>query len=211
MRLNKRIKSAITNQLFLNRLVFTVLLLVTLLSAVFLYDNPTLASSALLFFSVYLITQTYFENKIYSAAKGLKVQDVMIEKGALTILSHATSVEKAIEVIGRSYQQVFPVYYNEKFLGIIRRDYFITTIGSKTDYNYIADFVEKHFDFVYSDESLENVLSRGVLKKAGNIVVLDTHDQFAGVVSYDKLVEYLLIGRVFKESRKRELQDEFWL
>ncbi len=211
MKLNKNIKKILSNQLFLNKLSFFALVLLTLASALFLYDNPTFASGSLLFFSVYMIPQNYFENKIYNSSRGLKVEEVMIPKSALMSLTHATDVSKAIELIGRSYQQVFPVYFNDNFLGIINRDKFIASFGIKTNFDYIADFIQKKYDYIYGDEALEKTLLSGNLKNAGNLVVLDHDHQFIGLLSYDKLVEYLLIEKVFKETKDRELQDEFWL
>ena len=135
----------------------------------------------------------------------------MVPKSMLTILNHATHATKALEVIGKSYQDVYPVFYNESFYGIIDKEHFLTTLSSGVLDAYVSDYTEKKFDFIYGDEEVQKVLSNGRLKTARNMVVFDKSNNFLGILSYEKLIEHLLIDRVVKESKNREIQDEFLL
>ena len=194
-----------------SRITALILFLVSLLAALLLYDNPSIYSGMLLAFSLFMLTQNYFENKIYAAAANLKVSDAMIPKSLLLSFDHSTSTQKALEVVGKSYQPLFPVFFKEAFLGVVERERFISTVGGSSSQSYISDFINKKYKFIYAEEELQKILRSHNLKGLKSVVVLNKEGSFVGLLAYDRLVEYLLIDKIFKESKNRELEDEFWL
>jgi hypothetical protein len=209
--IKRYIKKQINNEFFLSKTIFFGLAFLTLLSAVVIYDNPSVFSALLFSFCIFLIIQSYFYSRIYKASVGLKVADIMIPKAMLTVLNHATHTTKALEIISKSFQEIYPVFYNDNFYGIITKDNFLASLSSGIIDAYVSDFTEKKFEFIYSDEKIQKLLSGGRLKAARVMVVFDQANNFLGLLSYEKLIEYLLIEKAIKESKNREIQDEFFL
>lgn len=206
-----RIQKYLGDEAFLNNAAIGILTLIGILSAYITVHRPTLFSFTLVLACAFLITRTYLQNKVYRAAAGINVADAMIPSEAVINLGHSTTVSKAISIIGKSYQQIFPVFYNENLLGIVERQKFIAALGRDSGESYISDYVIKKFEYVYAEEALQKVLANGSLRRAKSLVVFDKSGNFCGLIDYEKLIEYLLIDKVFKESKGKEVHDEFWL
>ena len=209
--IKKYFKRLLNDEFFLNRSVFLTLLFVTLISAIIIYDNPTIFSLLLFAFCVFLMIQNYFYSKVYKAAANMKVSDIMIPKESIISLAHSTTALKALQKICKSYQETFPVFYQDNLIGIIQKEKFLSALGHELSTSYISDYLVKSYDHVYSDESIQKLLSNNRLKNSKNMVVFDHQNNFLGLLSYDKVIEFLLLDDVIKQANNREVQDEFFL
>ncbi len=207
----KFLKRYISDEFFINRTIISGISFLTLFSGYIVFDNPTIFSISLFAFCIFLIFQTYLTSRLYKAALGLSVLDAMIPVSAMSTLKHSTNAVKALEIVCKSYQPVFPVFYNSNLLGILSKDRFLANISGGFSDSYLADYTDKKFDYVYGEEDIQKLLSYGSLKKSKTMVVLDKANSFLGVLSYDKLIEFLLLDRVIKESKNKEVHDEFLL
>ena len=209
--LKRCIDKVFSNEFFINRSILAALIFLACLSLVVIYDNPTVFSFLLLCFCLFLLFQTYINNKIYQAAAGLKVADIMIPRASLFNFTHSTPTLKALDVVCKSYQTIFPVLYNEDLLGIINKDRFMAAISVGHSESYLADYIEKKFDYVYNDVEVKKLLSNGRLKAAKTMIVFDKNNNFLGLLAFDKLIEFLLLDKALKESKNTEAHDEFFL
>lgn len=153
-------------------------LLILVASTVFLYD-----------------LQQTLRSRAASIASGLFARDAVADPQVLVVLSHGTTVTRAIDKALRVYQTIFPVVHAETLLGVVTKDRLFRAAASELESDYVSSVMERDILRVQADQPLGETIELMSNAGAHTVAVLEG-STFCGLIFKDKLTEFLVMRGV---------------
>lgn len=152
-----------------------------------------------------------FRLKTTMMANSMRVREVMINRGQLTLLPHSITISSAMDTVVKSFQRYFPVVHNEEALGLVVRDNFLNALAAGQSNDYISRIMLRDCPRIHTEDNLRPIIEKAFEDGQEVFIVLDGQESFAGLLVKNQVIELLLLGSIFDQSKGQELPDEFWL
>ncbi|MBN8550276.1 MAG: site-2 protease family protein [Deltaproteobacteria bacterium] len=157
--------------------------------------NPILVIIAVVVFMN--AVQEHVHDRARSVATGFTVQNVMMDAAHLVTFTHGQTISEALSIGIKSLQPYFPVLLGDSILGIVSRETLVEAATSEEE-GYVSALMEREFQTIPAEESLENLLIQFELQ--GDIPLVVVRDgKFAGLLTRDKMLEFLIVHGLRRE------------
>lgn len=138
--------------------------------------------------------------RLKSLAKGIKLKEMLMYD--YNSLQSNTTVKEASNIIMNNHSKYFVVMDGPSPIGSINRMEIIKAIAEKNYDEPIGKLVRKELTYLDSEQPAETVLERLADNDERIYPVMD-HNQFAGVINFNHIIEYLLIHKADSKEYDR--------
>jgi Zn-dependent protease/predicted transcriptional regulator len=108
------------------------------------------------------------------------------------ILSPSDTLARVVELILAGSQQDFPVVENERVVGVLDRDTFISALSKNGQNTSVAEVMHRNVPEIDSHDMVEMALSR--LQESGSKTLPVTHGgKLVGLITSENITEFLMI------------------
>ena len=144
-----------------------------------------------------------------SAIEGKLTYEFMVERQKLYEFSHGTTLTDALPIALKALQDIFPVLYNDRLIGIIDRDTLIDAATSDPDNQYISSMMNRAFVATDSRKPLIDTMNLAKEHLASCLPVLD-EEVFVGMIFPANVTEYMMVDSVRTDSQnfQQELDQD---
>jgi Zn-dependent protease/predicted transcriptional regulator len=162
-----------------------------------IFGNPSLLLIA--FFVWFGASQEAAYTEIKQTLGGVPVTRVMMTD--YLSLHPRQNLGHLSQLLLAGSQQDFPVVENGAVVGIVTRGDFMTGIFQRGEYAYVSEIMQKRIPVVETKDTVETTLMR--LQESGMpaLPVLQ-NGQMAGLVTVEKISEYLMIHRAMNKAER---------
>jgi Zn-dependent protease len=135
-------------------------------------------------------------------ASAFTVEEAMIPKERLESFPHGTTISRALRTSLTSWQPLYPVFNGDSLLGIVLRDDILEHAVTRPD-EYVGEIMKRSIPEVDVAVSLADACAQ--MEAVAMPVLAVTRDgQFAGVLAYDRLSDFLLMHELRHKMPKDE-------
>jgi Zn-dependent protease/CBS domain-containing protein len=164
------------------------------------FELPMLFIIALIIFAGAMQEHVRAEATVIAAAFSAK--DAMVPKERLECFIHGTTVSNALSLALTSYQPHFPVLVGGEVVGIVQREDLFDYAATHSD-NYIGEIVDRSIQSVDVATPLADALAM-MEKSTPHLLQVTRDGVFVGLLSYDRVAEFLLMHEVRQQLPKHE-------
>lgn len=152
--------------------------------------------------------QEHAHDRAQVLAEGFSVRNVMIDAEHLIVFHHGMTISQALAEGIKSHQPYFPVLLGSSVLGIVNRSDLIDA-ATMDEESYVSGLMDRELAVIGPHEPLPKLLEL-FETRGGNAVIIMEGDRFAGMVTKEKLLEFLLVNGLRRErERLGHEQSEF--
>ena len=150
--------------------------------------NPLLAIIGI--FILFAARSEEYYLQLNTMAQGLRLRDVVMHD--YPHLDGEETVKDALNILMNNHSRQFIIMEAGKPVGTVHRMQIIKSIAEMKYYLRTSQLMKENLEFLDADADIERVLGKLAANDQKIYPVMD-HDQFAGVVNFQHLIEYLLI------------------
>ncbi len=165
--------------------------------------NPILLIVAVVVFTN--AVQEHAHERAQSIAQGFQVKDVMIDAGHLITFQHGMTITEALNLGLKTLQPYFPVVLGHSILGIVSRSDLVDA-ATMDEESYVSGLMNREVVTVSLLEPLSRLLDIFEVLGSGALLVMD-NDRLAGMITRDKLMEFLIVHGLRRERDRLAQQD----
>lgn len=144
-------------------------------------------------------TEEYYL-RLKSLVKDLRLKEILMYD--YNSLQSKTTVKEAASVLMNNHSKYYVVMEGAKPVGSINRMEIIKAIAEKNYDEPIGNLVRKELTYFDSDQPVDTVLEKLADNDERIYPVMD-HQQFAGVINFNHIIEYLLIHKADSKEYDR--------
>lgn len=164
------------------------------------FEQPILFIIALIVFLGAMQEHIRAETRVI--AKAFTIAEAMIPKERLESFPHGTTVSSALRTSLTSWQPLYPVINGDALLGIVLRDDILEHAATRSD-DYIGEIMQRSIPEIDIAAPLADAFSR-METSAIPFLAVTREGQYAGILAYDRLADFLLMHELRHKMPKDE-------
>jgi len=174
----------------------------------FFYGNIILGIIAGIIFSQ--AVQEHVRDRTRGIAIGHKVRDVMIEAEQMIFLQHGMTASKALKIVLKSLQTIFPVMHGSEVIGVIDREALLQVGALEAEESYLSGHMSRHLMHVKAEDDLSTVVEKMQAFGVESLLVME-EGKVLGLLLKESVLEYLLVQdfRTRTKAQARSTEGEF--
>ncbi|MCK5343676.1 MAG: CBS domain-containing protein, partial [Candidatus Heimdallarchaeota archaeon] len=137
--------------------------------------------------------------KVNSALEGIPVRSAMITD--FQTLHSSETLARAIELILAGSQQDFPVFENDKVVGVLTRERLMSALAEHGQDYSVGQAMERDFQVTDSSEMLQSAMNRLQGINCKTMLVLN-NGQLLGILNKENIGEFMMIHSALKKSNR---------
>jgi CBS domain-containing protein len=151
---------------------------------------------AIAFFIYITATAEARQTALQSAVKGIATEDVMTPVDTLDTVTPGITVDELLDRMLNQQHTGYPVVEDGSVVGVVTLEDVRTVAPSKRDSISVGEVMTSHLETLSPDGDVIEALTSFQRNDIGRLVVLDEHDELAGIVTRTDVVTALSIGFV---------------
>jgi len=181
-----------------------------LISILFLITLSLAEQTELFLLSFLFIFPSFIERaktKLNLSAQKYTCKDAMFDINKMQLFPRCTTASKALDIMLKSPQTLFPVMQDEKVIGVLSREDVINGVFNLGD-NYIGELIKYPIIKIQATTPLSSVIP--LLKDPRHYIVIEENERHLGIISLTSVREFIIIKdtqRSIKET-ERFLDEE---
>ncbi|SEH18141.1 CBS domain-containing protein [Natronorubrum sediminis] len=149
---------------------------------------------AIAFFIYITATAEARQTALQAAVEGIAIEDVMTPVDTLDTVAPDITVDELLDRMVNQRHTGYPVVEDGSVVGVVTLEDVRTVAPSKRDSITVGEVMTSHLETLSLDDDVIEALTSLQRNDIGRLVVLDEHDQFAGLVTRTDVVTALNIG-----------------
>ena len=137
--------------------------------------------------------------KVNSALEGIPVRSAMITD--FQTLHSSETLARAIELILAGSQQDFPIFENDKVVGVLTRERLMSALAEHGQGYSVGQAMERDFQVTDSSEMLQSAMNRLQGINCKTMLVLN-NGQLLGILNKENIGEFMMIHSALKKSKR---------
>lgn len=152
------------------------------------------------FFIIFAEDTEEYYLRVRSLVKNIRISDVLMLD--YSSLPYDLTVKEASEMLMHNHSEYFVVLQNEKPIGSVSRLAIISALAENKADHLIKDLSKYNNETLQGDMTVDSVLEK-LAEQDKKLFPVEDRGYFAGVVSLNHIIEYLLLQKAHTEDYKR--------
>nr|WP_306061864.1 CBS domain-containing protein [Natronococcus sp. AD5] len=151
---------------------------------------------AIAFFIYITATAEARQTVLQAAVEGITIENVMTPVDTLDTVTPDITVDELLDRMVNQRHTGYPVVEDGSVVGVVTLEDVRTVAPSKRDSISVGEVMTSHLETLSPDDDVIEALTSLQRNDIGRLIVLDEHDQLAGLVTRTDVVTALSIGFV---------------
>jgi len=144
----------------------------------------------------------------HTAAIGRSTKEFVIEKDKLYCFTHGTTLSDALPIAMKALQDVFPIIYQDRLIGLVDRASLIDMATRDPADQYLSSFMAREFVTARADDPLLDTLALANEQRLGSIPITDAEGAFLGLLIPSHVSDFIVVDTIREDQRNFQEQAD---